>query len=235
MDSVNTNSSASGIKKPISGQMISRVVDLQIINDRRNELYTQRNISVKANHKLKEKMDVKRERLGVEEAFNRLATVIDPTDLTLCNTSQYIHSLQMFNMLKTENASDSSLLGALLHDIGKIKIFNNELSIFEIGGSKEPIFDSTGQFLEWQITHDDIPVQFLTDNGHTAEAFLIGSHSIHPSNWHLINGMTPELLEQFKQFVRADSESKSSTVFPDIAFQEAVEFVTDRIGKYIVL
>lgn len=60
------------------------------------------------------------------EAIEKLAFSIDPTDKILCNTSQWIHTLQVVEAMEIDNATEEELIVAWVHDLGKILLLYGE-------------------------------------------------------------------------------------------------------------
>ena len=161
--------------------------------------------------------------LGKVRIFNAvaaLAPIIDPFDPGLGCVGQLTHQLQVATAMERAGLDETFVIGALVHDIGKLLIDTDEEPInVEAGGSKVPLAGTIGGGLmtcTFRWDHGDFAYLRLRDYLPDHLAWLVRHHSID------VAGCEPYMNEQdrvwvkqyFVPFVRYDNQKNMFALPP---------------------
>lgn len=114
--------------------------------------------------------------------FEMLAHCIDTADDRLYCTSQEVHVLQIIEAMEADGAANEELvLGALVHDIGKVALLKGELpeNLFYMNAMLAPGAPGAGlDACTFQWSCDDLSWSRLKDHLPPPVAWLVRNHGI---------------------------------------------------------
>ena len=118
----------------------------------------------------------------VWDLIEKLALCVDPTDISLGCTNQYLHVCQVTASLEeTGEADETMLLTALVHDLGKVAMLAGEAPEHVVCMNEPIEGPEPGAGLEkaiFQFGHDEIAYSRLKDHVPEHVAWMVRYHTV---------------------------------------------------------
>jgi len=161
-------------------------------------------------------------RVRVWDMVEKLALCVDPTDTSLCCTSQFVHVQQLVAAMERDGVQDRDLyIAAFTHDLGKVMLLANEAPEHVVCESAPFGGDRDGIGLDnvvFQFCHPEIIFTRLKDHVPDHVAWLVRYHAtstqrVEPYMNDRDRGYAERYLKPFQHY---DRQFKSTTFLPRI-------------------
>jgi len=174
------------------------------------------------------------------DALMMLGACVDPTDTALGAVSQLTHVEQTLDMMLRDGVSDEDLLiGAIIHDIGKVLLLTDE-DPANVVGMNRVIGGEPGAGLHQVITqwsHDEFAYLRLVDVLPRHLSLLVRYHSVAPGELepYLADRDREFYASYFRPFVSYDQGSKSALRRPSIHLSDMRPLIRRRLPAQLEL
>jgi hypothetical protein len=181
-------------------------------------------------------------KVRVWDLIERLGQCVDPTDLRLYCASQLIHLQQILATMEHNGVEDRELLLlALVHDLGKVLLLNNELPEFVVGGNTPVAIDENGTGLDrviYQFGHGEFIYSRLKDHMPESVAFAARYHNVYQLDA-AVPYMTPREREftdrLLRPFRRYDNGVVSAYYLPKVDMSKYRALIEDTFPQPILV
>ena len=174
------------------------------------------------------------ENVSILFLVNKLKDCIDITDGKLFDTSQFVHSWQVFNgMLLNNETNEDLFVMAFIHDLGKLLKFKNEKPENIYCANKIIKFDSnlSNSILNWN--HDEYCCTRLKPYLSEKMLFCIRHHSLNDmNNKNYIKNEKSENLDFLYNFYEYDQNTKGEYIPEIMNDSSKQEYIENLLLKY---
>jgi hypothetical protein len=179
--------------------------------------------------------------IRVWDLIQKLALCVDPTDVGMLLTNQYLHVMQTLEYMERENVQDRDLLLiALLHDAGKVMLLTDELPENIVGFTNRIGDYPAGAGLDnivYQFGHGEMIYSRLKDHVPEHIAWTIRHHSTD------FDDIQPFLTAKERQYLdryllpfrKYDNGSKSISHLPKVDMKKYREMIEDTFPQPILI
>ena len=174
--------------------------------------------------------------MSIWDGLQLLKNVVDPTDMDLGHTNQWVHTLQVVAKMENDNLPQEFIIAGWLHDLGKLLLLTLEHpknivcdNILIKGG---PGFDNC--IFTWN--HDEFGYSIIKNLVSYKISWLVRYHSIRLNTCiNYANEIDKSLINDYLIFKKYDKSTKSKTIIPNIDLNKHKKLLESVFKENIII